>query len=101
MQVKNYIVDNYQVLINCLEEELCKKEILNWFFSKIENYQVIISEKTCEDFEFLLTPHNPNDLVLVKDIMNVKKETLYYHMNKSKQKQNSHKVKHQIKRYSR
>ena len=27
MKIKNYIVDNYQLLMSCLEEELCKKGI--------------------------------------------------------------------------
>ena len=81
MQVKNYIVDNYQVLINCLEEELCKNGI---FYVRIDN-----------------EIHFQDKIIRFYDIEVDKKETLYYHMNKSKQKQNSHKVKQQIKRYSR
>lgn len=127
MQVKNYIVDNYHVLIDCLEEELCKngifyvridneihfqdkivrfydidmfyKEIINEFFMKLNIEQI----KKNESIKLIpvLEQFKPNDLILSENIINFKKEKNYNSMNKIKKRQESHKVKQQLKRYLR
>ena len=122
MKIRNYIVENYQLLMDCLEKELCKngisyvridneihfqnqiirfydieldiKEIISWLFTKIE------IEDPIE--RFVLNPMVFNNIELLpeeKRFTNLEKN--YQSRNKFIQKQESNMVNQKLKRYKR
>lgn len=121
MKIRNYIVENYQLLMSCLEEELCKngisyvridneirfldqiirffdfeidkKIIINWSFSKMAFIDVE-NRFTLANLSF----DNVRDYV---PEMIVNKDKSYQSRNKSIQKQEANSVKQKIKKYSR
>lgn len=128
MKIKNYIVDNYQLLMSCLEEELCKNgisyvridneihfqdqiirfydmeidfnAIVNWCFSKIETREIEIGKARFDALNSSLNLYKPDDCYCLNKLIDMN-ESSYYRMNKSKRKYESYQVNQKLKKYSR
>lgn len=128
MKIKNYIVDNYQLLMDCLEEELCRNgisyvridneihfqdqiirfydmeidfnAIVNWCFSKFEIHEIEKREARFESLNSSLNLYVPDDCCFLERF-NDNDEHSYYRMNKSKRKLESYQVNQKLKKYSR
>ncbi len=122
MKIENYIVENYQLLMDLLEKDLCKmgisyvridneihfldkiirffdfeidkREIISWGFSKIEVLNIVD--------RFSLVNFSFNDIDnYVPEKISFNDNKCYQRRNKSSYKNESNKVKQKLKRYLR